>query len=543
LWLALLWLAFLVRGAWYCALQPAWEGYDEPYHFAAVQQVANGHGMPKASDRISLEVEKSIHLAPVPWELQYHAVGQAGATYEMFWRLPEAEREERIAALGGIDPRDGGLPAVEPVFNYESQQPPLYYRLMAVPMRWLSGLPLLPRLYLLRFVGFLLASLVVPLTYWVARQVLQSTRQALGTVAVLVLMPELMIDLARVSNESLAIVTYSAMVAAGVFVLRRPASWGRWVVLGALLGCALLSKSYALSAVPGIFVVGHFAFWGKREGKPAKLGLASVAMRTVAAFGAMAAIAGPWYWRVHAATGSWTGANAEVNVRQLSLLQKLAEIGHVNWKSGALSVAFSHVWFGAWSFLRVPTRMYVAAFVVAGVAACGVAVRLIRRRDAIEQRHEVVLLSMLYAGFLAGLAYHVLINYLGHGVSASAGWYLYAAVAAEVVLLVWGLQAFVPARICFVAVAVGLAALDLYATHALLMPYYAGLTKHVGNWVPPALRVTAASMPVVFDHLGQLRPNWLGTSALWGWWVAYWFATVGTVAGIVAMFRRVRDNA
>ena len=32
--LVFLWLAFVVRGIWYSALMPAWEGYDEPFHFA-----------------------------------------------------------------------------------------------------------------------------------------------------------------------------------------------------------------------------------------------------------------------------------------------------------------------------------------------------------------------------------------------------------------------------------------------------------------------------------------------------------------------------
>ena len=67
--LALLWVAFLVRGIWYCALLPPWEGYDEPYHFAALQNVATGQGLPHSDTRITLEVEESIHFLPLPWEL------------------------------------------------------------------------------------------------------------------------------------------------------------------------------------------------------------------------------------------------------------------------------------------------------------------------------------------------------------------------------------------------------------------------------------------------------------------------------------------
>jgi hypothetical protein len=63
--LALLWLAFVVRGFWYCALLPPWEGYDEPFHFAALQHVASGQGMPHADAPISLEVQTSGHLLPL----------------------------------------------------------------------------------------------------------------------------------------------------------------------------------------------------------------------------------------------------------------------------------------------------------------------------------------------------------------------------------------------------------------------------------------------------------------------------------------------
>ena len=63
---AFLWLAFVVRGFWYCALLPPWEGYDEPFHFAALKHIASGQRMPHADAPISLEVQTSVHLLPLP---------------------------------------------------------------------------------------------------------------------------------------------------------------------------------------------------------------------------------------------------------------------------------------------------------------------------------------------------------------------------------------------------------------------------------------------------------------------------------------------
>jgi 4-amino-4-deoxy-L-arabinose transferase-like glycosyltransferase len=405
-------------------------------------------------------------------------------------------------------------------------------------MRWTATRPLLSRIYLLRLLNILLASLVVPLAYWIARRVLQSETQALGVTALIVLLPELLIHLSRTANDSLALVCYTAMLAAAIQCVRKPQSWPAWLLLGATLGCGLLSKSYVLSAVPGVFAVAVACFCCTGGPDVPRANYASVTARLMIALAIAAAIAGPWYLRVHRATGSWTGIATDSAQHHLSLVQKMAAPTHVNWRSGVLSIVLSHVWFGAWSFLRVPDRIYELAFLVIAAAMVGVVVRLIRRRTSATERRDIVVLSVFYPGFWAGLLYHVLVTFLSMGVSASAGWYLYAAVVAEIVLLVWSLQAFVSARVMFLALAVGVAALDLYGMHALVMPYYTGLTSHAGKSVSPVLRLTFAQLPLVFDRLGQLHPVWLGAPVLLSWWIGYWIATLGAVCAVLLLFRR-----
>ena len=86
--------------------------------------------------------------------------------------------------------------------------------------------------------------------------------------------------------------------------------------------------------------------------------------------------------------------------------------------------------------------------------------------------------------------------------------------------------------------AIGAAALDLYGTHALLMPYYTGLTVHAENSVPTALWTTLTYLPQVFFRLGELRPAGLGASILLTWWVGYWVATMGAVLVVVDSCRK-----
>jgi len=541
--LALFWLAFLVRGFWYCAMLPPWEGYDEPFHFAAVQNLAAGQGMPTATTPVTLEVQQSLHLLPLPWMLHFHATPGPLTPHDDFWQMPPAERAQRLDSLRSLDPASGFQPAAEPILNYESQQTPLYYWLFAVPMRWLAALPLLSRIYVLRLLNMLLASAVIPLCYWIARRVLQSKQQALGVTALVVLLPELLIHLARTANDSLALVFYTAMLAAAIQAVRKAQSWPAWLLVGASLGCGLLSKSYALSAVPGVLAVAVACLWQSDDTNAPRPTFAAIAARLAAALALAAAIAGPWYWRVHRATGSWTGIASDSAQHDLSLVQKMAAATHVDWRSGFLSILLSHVWFGAWSFLRIPDRLYELVFLVIAAALGGALVRLAGRRAPSAERRDILVLAVFYLGFWIGLVYHVLVTFLSMGSSSSAGWYLYTAVAAEIILLTWGLQAFLPSRFVYPALAIALAALDLYGTHALLMPYYTGLSTHVDGAVRANLPAALAHLPLIFDRLGQLHPAWLSAPVLWTWWATYWAATLGVVLAIMALFRKPRIHS
>jgi 4-amino-4-deoxy-L-arabinose transferase-like glycosyltransferase len=534
--LLFLWVAFLVRGFWYCALLPPWEGYDEPFHFAALQHVAGGQGLPQAGSLISLEVQNSLHLLPLPWELQFHQIPQPLTAHDAFWKLSPAERSRRMDAVRALPPEQGSQPATELIENYESQQAPLYYWLFAIPLRWTGSLPLLSRLYLLRVLNVLLASLAVPLVYWTAKRVLENERKALATTAIIILLPELMINLARVGNESLALICYTAMLSAAVLVVGKPLRWRGWLLLGAALGLGLLAKAFFLSAAPAFLAVAAISLWSpdRSSEKPAAI---SIAARSLSALVITILIAGRWYAQVHSTTGSWSGLSFDAALRHTSLIDKLAAVPHVNWKSGILSVLVSHAWFGGWSFLRVPNAVYVMVFAVIAMAIVGAAVRLLRRHGLQNNLSPILVLTAFYACFWAGLGYHVLITYLSQGVSSSNGWYLYAAVVAEVILLIWGLEAWWPAGIVLLGLALGAAALDLYGIHALLMPYYTGLTAHAGKSVPAALWPTLTHLPLVFSRLSELRPAWLGARVLLSSWLGYWLATVGSVLVAAAPFR------
>jgi hypothetical protein len=347
-----------------------------------------------------------------------------------------------------------------------------------------------------------------------------------------------MVNVARVGNESLALVCYTALLAAAVMVIQKPLSWRAWLTVGVALGCGLLTKAYVLSAVPAVIAVALLSIGSSQNDGRDHPRLVSIGIRLGAAFVVAICIAGTWYARVHAATGSWTGVTIDAAVGRVSLAGKLAAVPHVNWKSGFASILISHVWFGAWSFLRVPIAIYLLVFAVIAMATLGVIRGLLQRRGGDIERRSIIVLAAFYLCFWAGLLYEVVIDYMVFGVSASAGWYLYAAVAAEVVLLVWGLKSFLSARLVISGLALGVGALDLYGMHALLMPYYTGFTAHAGNSVRPALGAAVSNLPTIFNRLAQVRPAWLNASALLACWTAYWVSTIGSVMLVVLLFRK-----
>src|SRR5207249_2842804 len=84
----------------------------------------------------------------------------------------------------------------------------------------------------------------------------------------------------------------------------------------------------------------------------------------------------------------------------------------------------------------------------------------------------------LYGFFLAAITYHVLINFIDTGVGASNGWYLYTVIVPEALLVIAGLTAFRIGRQLLVGTIAAFFLLELYTTHAILIPYYTGMIAH-----------------------------------------------------------------
>ena len=391
----MLWCCVLARLVFYAAALPLWEGYDEWAHFSVVRMVAHGDLLPSRDAPVPADVEAS---------------------------LPSAAAPHRA---------------------YEALQPPLYYWLVA-PIQFLFGsASLLTQVMALRIASVLLASLSIPLIWNLARK----TGVPAHAAAVAAVMPGFAFDVARVSNDCLAVVLFSALL---LLVVRR----AHWMLVGIALALGLLTKAYFLAA----FVL---VFWMPRA--------------------VLVAIAGSgwWYLRNLATTGTLSGLSESVMLRHTGIGEMLRRVPSVPWRTAVDSILFSHLYFGGWSGLMVRSWMYHLFYAVILVAAAG-GVWAIRKNAALHP------LAAVYAAFWLAQLYNVLLIFMTKGVPTSMGWYLYAVMAAEVVLC----SATIPP-----AIGVALfAALDLYAMHFVALPFYAGLIHCKPNGALESFHPTLAAL-------------------------------------------------
>jgi 4-amino-4-deoxy-L-arabinose transferase-like glycosyltransferase len=537
--LVLLWLCFIARGSFYSALLPIWEGYDEPSHFAFIQYVAAHKGLPVPVTPVSREVQESLQLVPLSWEQRLHALTPPIYTQDSYWQLPEASRRALVEQERALPPSWGTQAGTAPAM-YEAQQAPLYYWMMAVPLSLASGWSLAARVLLVRILSVLLASLFVPIAYTAARRLFADDAQPLGIVAVIACMPELMIDISRVGNESLAIVVYSILTL--LLLLAGERGRSKWfVAAGVALGVGLLTKAYFLFAVPAFLLVALYSIW--RSGGERK----PVVFNTAVGIGLAALISFGWYWRNHVVMGGWSGEQDAALASHITLRHLIIAAGHVNWIGGIASVLISHTWFGGWSFLKLPRLIYVVFALGMAAAFFGLVKTVLK--CGLKSGSLVVLLS-LYGSFWIGLLCGVLVLYIARGVSASCGWYMYAVIVPEMLLVTWALYSVVPKRwrwIVLPGMAAAFAAIDVYGVLALLLPYYTGIISHLpgSDIVRPAkvLQLLNAGPHLLLDRLMANKAAVLVPWVLGFLFVTYCVSTAVAVAVSYGVMRRDKANA
>lgn len=330
----------------YSVLVPLWEGFDEPFHFGYVQQLATLQGWPDPRiSRLSAEVGSSLLLAPASYPVKLNL--PAVPAFADYYRMPLAQRWEMRRRLREIPTALRRQPGE--FMNYEALQAPLAYVLMAVPERMLARTPLPARVAILRFLVATTAVLaLVAGIEALFRQLRIPPPYAASAIFCVLSCQMLWASVAHVSNDWLAVPLSVWLLFFVVRYCEKPGH-GAAAVAAGILSLGLLTKAYFLVTIP---LLPALCLWRRRW-----LDFAIVAVM-------LFTIAGPWYARNLRRYGDITGT---METQSVGLRKGLHAAAAMPWPAVAGSTFRRALWTGnnsAISYSPATLNLLVAAILM-----------------------------------------------------------------------------------------------------------------------------------------------------------------------------------
>lgn len=326
----------VANGVLYSCLLPLWEGFDEPFHYGYVETIALWHQLPTLNKTlISSEISKSLTLVPISRVLSSAVPGST--SFEDWFRVDQMERLRRERRLETLSPQLRYEPS--DILNYEAQQAPLLYLILAPIDSLLSRCALKTRILVLRILGTVSASLLL----WIAANQfidIVGLTESFRVVVLACIFESQMLwaTTAHVGNDVLAVPLTLSFLTCLALVVKDDSPKNR-LILGTILAAGLLTKAYFLAFVP-VFVA--VAFY--------RAAAHSARWRTIALTLAIPLlIAGPWYSRSVLLYGSVTGT--QENVSGVGFSQAVAALPHISWLTSIGDFLRWSLWTGNWSFL------------------------------------------------------------------------------------------------------------------------------------------------------------------------------------------------
>jgi 4-amino-4-deoxy-L-arabinose transferase-like glycosyltransferase len=280
--------------------------------------------------------------------------------------------------------------------RYEFHQPPLYYLLVA-PLYAAFGGALLP----LRLFSVVLGAVLVVMAYLVAKAVYPELAwPALGTAALIALLPQHIAMTAGVENDTLAELLLALILLRLVRWLKRDGFGSRkaLVFTGTLIGLALLTKAGVYISVPLALV----AVWLKtyrrtQEGKrrlQVRPALTAAACLLIPAL----LLGAPWFIRNALAYGGLDVLGLRQHERVVAGQPRTSEMIATN---GALPLAWSflsttfHSFWGKFGWMAVPMdkRVYDALWLFSIVVGLGFLFGLAEARERGTLTPSILLLG------------------------------------------------------------------------------------------------------------------------------------------------------
>ncbi len=338
----------------YSCLLPLWEGFDEIYHYGYVQFLSTNLRLPVLGrDVLSREIWQSLEYQPVSHYLQPFTGAPMSFT-DYFAKSPE-ERVLLRQQLESIPVGDKFQPQADKP-NYELNQSPLPYFLMAAVDRVLLDRTLPTRVLWIRFLSSLLAVLLIAhSTLLLSKELKLPDTYSAAALFCILSSQMLYATLCHVCNDALAVALMGYLIWSAI----RTAGNGSprdclW--LGLATSAALLTKAYFLFLFPLAIGAIAWAFWTKRA-----------SLRGAICFIApIALLAGPWFVRnliLYHDLGGTSQKTAGVGPRQF--LQAALDLP---WRESIVSMAHSSLWTGNNSFTAFSAKTLDLMLLLVAVA-------------------------------------------------------------------------------------------------------------------------------------------------------------------------------
>lgn len=365
---------FIALGLLYSTTVPLFEAPDEQWHFAYVQYVATGQGLP---------VQVLQHPA--------HLARQEGSQPPLYYVIA-------AAATSWVDSSDfPGMVWENPHYGYnvpgvvnDNKNLFIHTAREDFPYRGASL-----AIHLARLVSLLMGALGVVLTFLLTRETLPGLPILAPTAAALVaFVPQFLFVSSAVSNDS----TIVAMSALSLWLIMRFVRHEGGVLeaigVGAAAGLAALAKVSGL----GLVVLGAVALVFSHRKNPSRLAICMIAMLS-----SFALVAGWWYARNWILYGELTGTEMMLHIfgaRQTPLTpQQLA---------AQLAEVWETFWAGfGWGNIRLDPLLYDLLGIFLALGALGVALAIFRRRVRLVQSFS----GALPIGILAMWASFVILEF------------------------------------------------------------------------------------------------------------------------------------
>lgn len=523
--LCLLTAAFALRGVFLILVLPWGDPLDEPFHLAYAQFVA-AHGrppgeressMPLESRRLTVTLPRSTSFGgPHLWWSAYRAMPPE-SRWELRREAFEHRPGERFTYLGP---------------NYETQQPPLFYLLAAVPLRALAGAPTNRALLAGRLLALALAICAVPLAYRFFRRLFAQPTALAATLA-FATFPGLGTFTGRMTNDDLALPLVLALLGLFADAARGRLARRGSAALALCLAAACWTKLYALLFLPVAPAAALLAPRSRRDrSTPRQRRDQNIppmrrdqkvprrrrdpntprprrwtAVRQALAGSALAVLAVlPWAAHQHAATGDWFGLTFTKDATRAGagLARHLAAIPHL-FRPEMFAYGWrSWIYPGTWSSIGAPApTLWLASL---ALLALWIVPQLAPGRRSARRRAAWLGGALAVAAFAVGqIAYAASVAAVSPRPTLVGGEGWYFLVVLPVVLAAGAaLGKPVPPRL-FVAAAALFAAADWIATLGVLPATYGGWIEKAGALAPlAAYRFLLSSPGKALDVLASV---------------------------------------